>query len=120
MGLVFFVFGLNGFLNFIPLPKTPPPDGAMAFANALIKTGYMFPLIKGTEVVVGLLLLSNFFVPLALVLIAPNIVNITAFHAFLEPSGLPIAIVILALEIYLVWKYRHSYGPLFAMRAKPA
>jgi uncharacterized membrane protein YphA (DoxX/SURF4 family) len=119
MGLLFFVFGLNGFLNFIPAPKTMP-EGAMAFAVALTKTGYMFPLIKGTEVVVGALLLSNSFVPLALVLIAPNIVNILLFHAFLEPSGLPIPTVILVLELYLVWSYRKAYGPMFAMRARPS
>lgn len=119
MGLIFFVFGLNGFLHFIPQPKTPLPQGAMDFAAALIKTGYMFPLIKGTEVLVGALLLSNRFVSLALVLIAPNIVNIVAFHAFLAPAGLPIPLVVLVLEIYLVWKYRHSYVPLFAMRATP-
>src|SRR5262245_30910283 len=51
LGLVFFVFGLNGFLDFIPPPAEPIPAGAMAFAGALLQTGYMFPLIKGTEVV---------------------------------------------------------------------
>ena len=68
MGLMFFVFGLNVFLNFIPAPKTIP-EGASAFFGALMKTGYMLPLIAGTQVVVGALLLSNRFVPLALALI---------------------------------------------------
>lgn len=117
MGLVFFVFGLDGFLHFFPQPTTLPNEGALAFGMALMKSGYMFPLIKGTEVTVGALLLANRFVPLALVLIAPVVVNIFAFHAFLEPSGLVIASVIVALEIYLAWVYRSAYRPLLAFRA---
>jgi uncharacterized membrane protein YphA (DoxX/SURF4 family) len=119
MGLVFFVFGLDGFLHFIPVPSTPLPTGAMAFAGALVQTGYMFPLIKGTEVFVGALLLSNRMVPLALVLIAPVVVNIFAFSAFLAPSGIPIPIVVVALEVYLAWSYRKSYAPMLALRVTP-
>src|SRR5437868_5904386 len=73
LGLVFFVFGLNGFLHFIPQNGTPP-EGAAAFAGALFKTGYMFPLLKGVEVLAGLSLLGNRFVPLALALLAPIVV----------------------------------------------
>lgn len=119
MGLMFFVFGLNGFLNFIPQPKTPMPEAAMAFVGAMIQTGYLLKLVKGTEVLVGLLLLLNRFVPLALALIAPVVVNIVAFHAFLAPSGLPMTLVILALELYLAWAYRNSYRPMLAMRTTP-
>src|SRR5882672_6319739 len=71
MGLALAVFGLNGFLNFIPQPKTPLPEAAMAFATALVNTGYMMPLIGATLLIVGVLLLSNRFVPLALALLAP-------------------------------------------------
>ena len=120
LGLMFFVFGLNGFLNFIPPPKSGIPEGAMAFSIAMMKTGYFFQLVKGTEVTVGLLLLLNRFVPLALVLIAPVIVNILAFHAFLAPSGVPMAVVILGLEIYLAWTYRQVYRPMLAARVTPA
>ena len=120
LGLVFFVFGLNGFLNFIPPPAQPIPAGAMAFAGALLQTGYMFPLIKGTEVLAGALLLSNRFVPLALVILAPVVVNIVAFHAFLEPSGLVLALVIAAVQIALAWAHRASYRPLLTARATPA
>ena len=118
MGLMFFVFGLNGFLNFIPAPKTMP-EGAGAFFGALMKTGYMLPLISGTQVIVGALLLSNRFVPLALALIAPVIVNIVAFHVFLEPSGSVMAGVVLVLELYLAWAYRKAFLPMLAMRVKP-
>jgi uncharacterized membrane protein YphA (DoxX/SURF4 family) len=116
VGLVFFVSGLDGFLHFLPQPTQLPNEGALAFAIALMKSGYMFPLIKGTEATVGALLLANRFVPLALVLIAPVVVNIFAFHAFLEPSGIVIASVLATLEIYLAWVYRNAYRPLLQFR----
>jgi uncharacterized membrane protein YphA (DoxX/SURF4 family) len=118
LGLVFFTFGLNGFLQFLPAPS-PPPEAAMAFAGALMKTGYMFPLIKGTEVLVGALLLSNRFVPLALALIAPVVVNIVAFHLALAPSGIALASVVLVLELFLAWSYRNAYRPMLAARTSP-
>ena len=119
MGLMFFVFGLNGFLHFMPPPKTPPSEVAGTFFGALMKTGYMMPLIFGTQLIVGALLLSNRFVPLALALIAPVIVNIVAFHAFLAPSRAVLALVVLVLELYLAWAYRKAFQPMLAMRVKP-
>jgi uncharacterized membrane protein YphA (DoxX/SURF4 family) len=119
LGLLFLVMGLNGFLNFIPQPATGIPEGALAFGGALKATGYMFPLIKGTEVLVGLLLLSNRFVPLALVLLAPVVVNIVAFHSFLAPDGAVMAFVILAVHLLLAWSYRGAYRPLLTPRAQP-
>ncbi|MBZ4377408.1 DoxX family membrane protein [Corallococcus sp. AS-1-6] len=121
MGLVFFVFGLNGFLEFIPMPKDlDPADPAVAFGIAMKATGFLFALVKGTEMVVGLLLLTNRFVPLALALIAPVIVNIFLTHAFLAPSGLGLAVVLLAAEIFLAWSYRAVYRPMLAMRVTPS
>ena len=113
-GLAFSVFGLDGFLHFLPVPATPPPDGAMDFAIALMKSGYMFPLIKGTELVAGLLILCNRLVPLALVLLAPVLVNIVAFHVFLAPEGLAIPVALVAVEVALAWAYRSAYRPLLA------
>jgi uncharacterized membrane protein YphA (DoxX/SURF4 family) len=119
LGLVFLVFGLNGFLQFLPQPASIP-ERAASFGAALAATGYMFPLIKGVEVLVGASLLTNRFVPLALALIAPNVVNILLFHAFLAPSGVPLALVVLALELYLAWSYRESFRPMLASRAQPS
>lgn len=119
LGLIFAVMGLNGFLYFLPQPSTPIPQAAVAFLGALAATGYMVPLSSGTQVIVGVLLLTNRFVPLALALIAPVIVNIVAVHVFLAPSGLPVAMVVLALELYLAWTYRQAYRPMLAMRAVP-
>jgi hypothetical protein len=113
-GAAFFTFGLNGFLQFLPMP--PPPAAAGSFLGALLATGYMFPLIKSTEVLTGILLLGNRFVPLALTLIAPVLVNILAFHTFLAPAGLGLPLILLATELYLAWSYRAAFAPL--LRAK--
>jgi uncharacterized membrane protein YphA (DoxX/SURF4 family) len=120
MGLTFFVFGLNGFLQFIPKPTTPMPDGAMAFFGALLNTRYMIPLVAGTQLLVGVLLLINLFVPLALVLIAPVLVNIILFHIFLDLPGIVPGTIATVLEIFLVWAYRNAYRAMVAPRAKPA
>lgn len=119
MGLPLFVFGLNGFLNFIPQPTTPMPEKAVAFATALANTGYMMPLIGLTLLLVGLFLLINRFVPLALALFAPFIVNSIAFHLFLERSGLIMAAIFLALELYLAWTYRAAFRPMLAAKVSP-
>ncbi|MBI3543088.1 MAG: DoxX family protein [Deltaproteobacteria bacterium] len=99
LGLIFFVFGLNGFLNFIPVP--PMPEKTKAFMDALMATGYFIPVLKGTEVTCGLLLLVGAFVPLALVVLAPIVIQIFLFHAFIQPNGIPMALFIGALMIYL-------------------
>ena len=116
MGLIFFVTGLNGFMNFIPPPKSPMSQGAAAFIAALMHTGYMLRLVMGTQLVVGILLLTNRFIPLALALVAPIIIGIVTFHIFLERSGLPLAVVVVVLEIYLAWSYRKSFLPMLAMK----
>jgi uncharacterized membrane protein YphA (DoxX/SURF4 family) len=120
MGLPLVVFGLNGFFNFIPQPKTPLAPGAMAFAGALMNTGYMMPLIGLTLAVVGLLLLTNRFVPLALVLFAPFIVNSIAFHVCLEHTGLPMAGIFLVMELYLTRVYWPAYRTVLNARATPS
>ncbi len=122
MGFIFFAsgtFGLLTLLGVVPQPSTPMPAGAAAFAGALAKTGYMMPLISGTQAIVGILLLSNRFVPLALAVIAPMIINILAFHAFLAPSGAGPGVVVAALELYLAWAYRKEFRPMLTMRAEP-
>lgn len=119
MGLAFLVFGLNGFLNFIPQPKEAMPEGVAALMGGFMKSGYMMPLIFGTQTLVGALLLLNCFVPLALALIAPVIVNIICFHVFLMPSTIAPGIVVLVLEIYLAWSYRRVFAPMLACRVKP-
>ena len=118
LGLVFTTFGLNGFLRFLSMP--PPPPAAGAFFGALMATGYLLPLLMGTQLVAGLLLLSGRFVPLALTLLAPVVVNIVAFHLFLSPAGMGLALLVLALELFLAWSYRAAFAPLLRARSVPA
>jgi putative oxidoreductase len=112
LGLVFVVFGLNGFLHFIP--NMPMPSPATAFFGALFATGYMVPLIFATQVIGGALLLLGFAVPFALTLLAPLIVNIFCFHLYLAPGGLPVAIVVSLIELFLAFSYRAAFASLFA------
>jgi hypothetical protein len=117
LGLVFLVFGLNGFLHFLPQP--PLPDAALPFISGLAASGYMFPLIKGVEVVAAVMLLTSFMVPLALALLAPIIVNIALFHVLLAP-GLPMVVLLLGLELYLAWSYRAAFLPMLKLHVTPA
>jgi len=102
LGSVFFIFGLNGFFHFIPMPETMP-ERMMTFMNGMMATGYFFPLLSGTQVVCGALLLIGAFVPLALIILAPVILNIFLVHVFMAPDGLVLAIVIGLLEVYLAF-----------------
>ncbi len=107
-GLLFTIFGANGFLQFMPVPEMPAAAGAMM--GGLAGSGYFFPVLKATELSCGLLLLSNKYVALALTILAPILINIFLFHAFLAPSGLPVPIVLIALELYLVCAYKDSFA----------
>lgn len=119
VGLAFLVFGLNGFLHFIPQPKDAMSPGALDFFGALVRTGYVIPLIFSTQTLAGALLLFNLFVPLALALLAPVVVNIVAFHLSLAPSGIPVATIVLVLELYLAWACRKAFAPMLVLRASP-
>jgi hypothetical protein len=121
LGLVFFVFGLNGFLHWFSLPTM---NGAAAeFMGGLVASAYFFPLlfwdVYGHG---GAALLTGRFVPLALTVLAPVIVNIVAVHLFLAPSGFPLTILVVALEFFLAWSYRAAFRSLGRARndAAPA
>ena len=110
LGLIFVVFGSNGFLHFIPQPATMPEPAATFFAG-VAATGYFLPLLSGTQVAGGALVLAG-MVPLGLVVLAPVIVNIFLFHVFVVPEGLSIAVVVSLLELFLAWRYRAAFRPL--------
>ena len=118
LGTAFVVFGLNFFFGFLPQPEHSGEAGA--FLGALFVTGYMFPLIKITEIVAGVMLLTNRFVPLALLLLAPVLVNIVAFHAFLEPAGLGIGVALTALELGLAYAYRDTFKAVLQAKNETA
>jgi len=115
LGLIYFVFGLNFFLHFLP---TPPSSGGVAdaFLGGLFQSGYFFPMLKSIEVVLGAFLLIGLFVPLALVVLMPISLNILLFHAFLAGNA-TMGIVIVLLNLYLAWAYRDYYKPLFNRKA---
>lgn len=102
LGLVFFVFGLIGLLNLMP-PPPDMPEAMQTFNAGLAATKYFFPLLKLTETLCGLMLLTGMFVPLALVVLAPVVLNIILVHAFLGPEGLPLGILCGLLLAYLAF-----------------
>jgi uncharacterized membrane protein YphA (DoxX/SURF4 family) len=117
LGLIFVVFGLNGFFHFIPTPEMSESAGSLM--GALVATGYFMMLVKLVEVLSGLMILTGRFLPLGLILLAPVSVHILLFHVFLDREGLPMAIVIVVLQLFLAWAYRESFGGVLQANPKP-
>ena len=110
LGLMFVVFGSNIFLHFIPMPPQQP-SLATDFGKALMESHYMY-VVGLLQVMGGLLLLIGRYVPLGLTLLGPVIVNILCFHLFLDTSGLPMAIFVSVLALFLLWRYRTNFAGL--------
>ena len=115
LGLIFLVFGLNGFLNFIPMP--PPTGVAGQYMGALFVTHYLVAVFL-LQLTGGALLLANRFVPIALVLLGPVVVNILLFHALMAPAGLPLALVVAALWLIVFFGARRAFSGIFTVHAK--
>ncbi|RYZ90465.1 MAG: DoxX family membrane protein [Proteobacteria bacterium] len=109
LGFVMFASGVAGLLNLVPVPPDLP-ERLVTFNAGLMAMGYFMTLLKLTEIVCGLMLLSGMFVPLALVVLAPVVLNIFLVHAFLAPSGLPLAIILGLLLVYLSF-FAPPYAP---------
>src|ERR1700688_150711 len=112
-GVIFLVMGLNGFLNFIPLP--PPVGIAGQFMGVLYASHYLW-VIFAFQVVAGALLLVNRYVPFAVAVLAPVIVNILSFHALMAPSGLPLALLVAAMWAVIFIDVRPAFAGLFQSR----
>jgi uncharacterized membrane protein YphA (DoxX/SURF4 family) len=109
LGIVFLTFGANKFLNFMP---SPPMTGLPAqFMGAMFASHYIL-VVAAFEIAGGLLRLTGRYAPLGLTLVGPVVVNILAFHAFMVPSGLPVAFVVSALSLFLLWSYREHFSGL--------
>ena len=117
LGAVLLLSGIAGLLHLAP---TPVFEGPAAAFMAGLTGSYLFTLVKLTEIAAGALLLSNRFVPLALAVVAPVLINIAAFHLLYAPSGLAVPIVLIAAELSLVWKYRSAFAPMLAAKAAVA
>ena len=114
LGLMFLVLGLNGFLNFLSMG--PMPSGlAGQFTAALFQSHYYY-VVAGLQVVGGVLLLVNRFVPLALVMLGPVIVNIILYHVFLNPSGVGLAVVVVVLWFVVFFEHRQYFSGIFVQR----
>ena len=109
LGLIFVVFGSNAFLHFIPMPEM---SGRPAeFIGSMAATGYL-QVIAALQVIGGALLLIGRFVPLGLTLLGPIIVNIVLYHIFMDISGMPMAILVSVLSLFLLWSYRDAFARL--------
>jgi len=115
LGFMFTVFGLNGFLHFIPMQ--PPPGLAGQYMGALFVSHYLV-VVFVVQLVGGLLLLANRYVPLALILLGPVIVNIICFHAFLAPEGLPLALVATVLWVVVFAGVRTAFNGVFLQKVE--
>ena len=113
LGLIFFVFGLNPFLHF--LPATLPPGLAGQFLSLLFQSHYVL-FIGAVQVVGGALLLANRYVPLALTLLGPVIVNILLYHLLLSPAGAGLAILVAILWGFLFFRHRQYFSSVFVQR----
>ena len=115
LGLIFAVFGVIGLFELGPQPEMSEEAGA--FMGAIMDTGYLWPVIKVSEIVCGVLLILGLFVPLALVVLAPIALNILLFHVFLAPEGSVIGIVILVLGLYIAHQHRESFSAVLRRKA---
>ena len=115
LGLIFLIFGLNGFFHFIPMP--PPTGVAGQFLGALFVSHYLI-VIFGIQLIGAVLLLVNRYVPLALTILAPIIFNILFFHCLMAPSGLPLALVVAVLWILAFVNVRFAFAGLLQQDAQ--
>jgi putative oxidoreductase len=114
LGLIFVFFGVNGYLNFLHAPM--PPGQAGQYMGVMFGTFYMY-FVSLVQLVGGVILLSGQFIPLALVLLGPVLVNILLFHISFQPSGLPPGIVCTVLWLIIFFGYRRAFDGIFAQKA---
>ena len=115
LGLIFVVFGLNFFLHFYNPPMPVMTPAATAFQTGLWGAGYFFKYMKVIEIAGGLCLLINRYTALFVVVLFPISLNIFLFHAILVPSGIPIGVAIIVLNLFLGYAYRKYYSGLFTV-----
>ena len=115
LGLIFLVFGLNGFLHFIPMP--PPSGVAGQFLGAMFVTNYLL-VVSGLQVISGALLLINRYVPLALTILGPIIVNILLFHGLMNPAGIGLAVFVTILWGVVFVSVRSAFAGIFEARVE--
>jgi hypothetical protein len=113
LGLIFVVFGLNFFFQFLHMAQPPMPEKAQAFSGGLYGSGYFFQYMKVIEIASGLAILFNRYTAFFLLILFPVSVNIFLFHTILAPAGVPLALAIIVLHLFLGFAYRKYYSSLF-------
>lgn len=114
LGALYVFASLNYFFQLTPQPSAE--GAALTFGMGLMAAGYFMPFLKIIELLCGIALISGQYVSLAAVVIFPVTVNILLFHAFLAPATVVMAVVMLALNLFIAWKYRGNYSTVFARR----
>ena len=110
-GLMFINSGLNKFFSYMPMPKEMP-ENMMKVMTAFMEIGWLMPLVATAEIVGGLLFITNKFRALGAIIIFPIIIGILLTHITASPSGLPLALVLLAIEIWVIIENREKYLPM--------
>jgi len=110
-GLIFINSGLNKFFNYMPMPKDMP-EKMMKVMGAFMEIGWLFPLIAVAEITGGVLFITNKFRALGAIILFPVLVGILLTHILIEPSGLPLAIVLLGIELWVIIENREKYLPM--------
>ena len=110
-GLMFINSGLNKFFNYMPMPKDMP-ENLIKVMTALMEIGWLMPLIAVAEIVGGLLFITNKYRALGAIIIFPIMIGILLTHILIAPSGLPLALVLLAIEIWVIIENREKYLPM--------
>jgi putative oxidoreductase len=113
LGLIFLVFGLNGFLHFIPMP--PPSGVAAQFLGSMFVTKYLL-FVFAIQLIGGVLLLINRYVPIAQTILGPIVVNILLFHGLMDPAGLGLALLVTILWGVVLVSVRSAFAGIFQAR----
>jgi putative oxidoreductase len=117
LGLLFVVFGLNFFLHFLPMPALDPDSAPGRFFGVMGTSGWMH-VVAVCQIVGGLLVLSGYLTPLGLIVLAPVIVNIQLYHLFIDHQFKPVAVGVVVLEIFLIWRYWPHFAHLFHTKTR--
>jgi len=114
LGIIFLFNGINMFAQFMPLPNPQQPDLAQRFLNILHEGGYFYPILGAAKILTALALFSNRYLPLMLVVMFPVTLNGVLFHLKMDPMMAPVALVVMALQGYLMYRNREAYFPMLS------
>ncbi len=114
LGVIFLVNGVNMFAQFMPLPNPEQPDLAQRFLNILQEGGYFYPILGAVKIGTALALFSNRYLPLMLIVMFPITLNGVLFHLKMDPMMTPVAVVVMLMQCYLIYRNREKYQPMLS------